>query len=181
MRAFQSCHRVWHYLWDFRVSGQNMPKHTHFTLISELTSRVHQGGYGESKSRVCSLWQQKWGHKDWYCLLSHIRGQWWGIFPKGESFMPYGFSCGSLGYCFWHTCKFCNISFTFLYNPLCCPRKVEMTKLKLQTSLYECCWGRTGSANIVSARLGVWVLLVAVSSRLGVKIQFRPDWELDYC
>ena len=45
-------------LHSFRQNGQNMPYHTHFNLISKLTSRVHQGAYVESKSRNCSPWQQ---------------------------------------------------------------------------------------------------------------------------
>ena len=37
-------------LYSCRTSGQNKPQHTHFRIMSELTSRVSQGGYGESKS-----------------------------------------------------------------------------------------------------------------------------------
>ena len=35
----------------------NMPNHTHFTLLLELTSWVHQGGYKEYISLVRPLWQ----------------------------------------------------------------------------------------------------------------------------
>ena len=51
------------------------------SFISELTSRVPQGGYGEHIYRVSSLWQQKLVCWDWYCLLSHIWGLRWYGFP----------------------------------------------------------------------------------------------------
>ena len=46
-------------LFLFRPSGQNMPYHYHFTLLSGHTSWVHQGGYKEYISQVSPLWQQK--------------------------------------------------------------------------------------------------------------------------
>jgi hypothetical protein len=38
---------------------QNRPQHNYFSFALELTSRVHQGLYGEFKYPVCSLWRQK--------------------------------------------------------------------------------------------------------------------------
>ena len=53
-------------------AGQTIPESPNFNFISELTSREHQGEYGEYKSQVCSICRQTWVCQERYKIL----GQW---------------------------------------------------------------------------------------------------------
>ena len=56
---------------------QNRPQHNYFSFVLELTSKVHQGFYGEFKYPVFSLW----GHKQDQYYQTHVfRGQHRGRF-----------------------------------------------------------------------------------------------------
>ena len=60
--------------WPFEL---NRSQHNYFSFVLELTSKVHQGLYGEFKYPVCSLW----GHKQDQYALNHVfRGQHRGRF-----------------------------------------------------------------------------------------------------